>query len=632
MPVTTAEQQSKKKKRSSITIEPSNQTNASQHSPATGTSPTTQTGKTNPLNLTPNREPTPPSAVKSPVPFQSPGQSPSVQGGSHVGSLTRRPGTETIRTRLGVLVTDAENVKSIYKFEERLGKGSYGEVWKVTNTKENETIAIKVISLDDLKTLDDVRKEIAILAECNHMNIVKYLGSHLADDRTLWICMEFCGGGSVSDLLQILEKPFTEDQIAVVCKYILKGLRYLHSMNKIHRDVKGGNILLMENGEVKLADFGVSAQLFTTFSRRNTFVGTPYYMAPEVIQASVYDTKADIWSVGITAIEMAEMVPPYANVHPMRALFMIPRDPPPTLKNKKMWSQNFQDFLSKCLTKDPSARSDAADLLKHKFITQARSKRLLAECVAQCKEIIAQRGIKTGGLDSDDEQALYNSVIVANESSANADRESDNNNLGTFNVKADEPDVIVHDTKDHSDSQRDKEERRPDAKVRHAATDKAVSSKRDTHNKEAPAETPPLVKKSSQTQLQPNVSAHSHHQMDLQELESIYRQDCTIPIPFLHLSYLTPTALLSHPHQTSFNEEIRSTLSSITDAGQDRDEGVHLDVDVESVLSKTTLGNVICTLSYHQKRRSMPMTSAQAEKNAKIVRDLSSAIKTILKV
>lgn len=230
---------------------------------------------------------------------------------------------------------------------EKLGKGSYGSVYRARYRETGETVAAKRIVLprQDEEGYRAVQREISMLQECKHPNVVRYHGSHKIGDHVLWIVMEYCAGGSVSDLLRVTDEPLGEDLIRFVCLECLKGIQYLHNISRIHRDIKCSNILLTESGEVKLADFGVAAQLTSTMSKRNTFIGTPHWMAPEVIQESRYDGKVDIWALGISAIEMAEKYPPRWFVHPMRVLFMISRDPAPKLEEPAKWSRPFVDFV-----------------------------------------------------------------------------------------------------------------------------------------------------------------------------------------------------------------------------------------------------------------------------------------------
>uniref|UniRef100_A0A0A0KJC4 non-specific serine/threonine protein kinase n=1 Tax=Cucumis sativus TaxID=3659 RepID=A0A0A0KJC4_CUCSA len=211
-----------------------------------------------------------------------------------------------------------EDPHSKYELLNELGKGSYGAVYKARDIKTSELVAIKVISLcEGEEGYEEIRGEIEMLQQCSHPNVVRYLGSYQGEEY-LWIVMEYCGGGSVADLMNVTEEALEEYQIAYICREALKGLTYLHSIFKVHRDIKGGNILLTEQGDVKLGDFGVAAQLTRTMSKRNTFIGTPHWMAPEVIQESRYDGKVDVWALGVSAIEMAEGLPPRSAVHPMR--------------------------------------------------------------------------------------------------------------------------------------------------------------------------------------------------------------------------------------------------------------------------------------------------------------------------
>uniref|UniRef100_A0A7S4IMD9 Protein kinase domain-containing protein n=1 Tax=Vannella robusta TaxID=1487602 RepID=A0A7S4IMD9_9EUKA len=191
----------------------------------------------------------------------------------------------------------------------------------------------------------------------------------------------------------VLDRPLDEEQIAVVCKFALKGLQYLHNkMHKIHRDIKAGNILLNQRGRAKLADFGVAGHLADANAKRMTVIGTPFWMAPEVVREVGYDTKADIWSLGITAIEMAEMNPPHSNMHPMRAIFLIPTRDPPTLTEQSEWSDDFNDFLACCLVKDPEERWSADELLKHPFIKKARGPGFLQPLVDETMQAIEDAG------------------------------------------------------------------------------------------------------------------------------------------------------------------------------------------------------------------------------------------------
>ncbi|CAL8093956.1 unnamed protein product [Calicophoron daubneyi] len=252
----------------------------------------------------------------------------------------------------------------------KLGKGSYGSVFKARYKANGCIVAVKKVPVDS--DLTDIVKEISIMQQCDSPFIVKCYGS-LFDSQDLWICMEYCGAGSIADIMRLRGKTLGEDEIATVLHYSLRGLDYLHQMRKIHRDIKAGNILLLNSGTAKLADFGVAGQLSDTLAKRNTVIGTPYWMAPEVIQEIGYNYSADIWSLGITAIEMADGKPPLADIHPMRALFMIPSQPSPTLRKPSSWSAEFRAFVAACLAKTPESRPTAAALLQTEFIRSAKS-------------------------------------------------------------------------------------------------------------------------------------------------------------------------------------------------------------------------------------------------------------------
>jgi serine/threonine protein kinase len=283
---------------------------------------------------------------------------------------------------------------------EKLGEGSYGTVHKARTIPTNAIVAVKIVPVDN--DLDEVIKEINIMKQCKNEYVIEYYGSYFKDSG-LWIVMEYCGAGSVSDLMRLTKKTLTEEQIACVCLQVLKGLKYLHGIRKIHRDIKAGNILLNEKGEAKLADFGVSGQLSDNYAKRQTVIGTPYWMAPEVIQEIGHDVKADIWSLGITTIEMAESKPPHSNIHPMRAIFMIPSRPPPTLQEPDKWSSDFKNFLEKCLTKNPDERPDANTLLEHPFIKKAKPPSALTDIIDEAQHIIAEFGRDGRQNDTDEE-------------------------------------------------------------------------------------------------------------------------------------------------------------------------------------------------------------------------------------
>uniref|UniRef100_A0A8C3B9B1 non-specific serine/threonine protein kinase n=1 Tax=Cairina moschata TaxID=8855 RepID=A0A8C3B9B1_CAIMO len=273
----------------------------------------------------------------------------------------------------------------IFELVQVVGNGTYGQVYKGRHVKTGQLAAIKVMNVTENEE-EEIKLEINMLKKySHHRNIATYYGAFVkkspaGQDDQLWLVMEYCGAGSVTDLVKKTKgNCFKEDWIAYICREVLRGLAHLHAHHVIHRDIKGQNVLLTENAEVKLVDFGVSAQLDRTIGRRNTFIGTPYWMAPEVIACeenpdSTYDYRSDLWSLGITAIEMAEGAPPLCDMHPMRALFLIPRNPPPKLKSRK-WSKKFLNFVESCLVKNYLHRPSTETLLKHSFIRDMQNER-----------------------------------------------------------------------------------------------------------------------------------------------------------------------------------------------------------------------------------------------------------------
>ncbi|XP_040891533.1 mitogen-activated protein kinase kinase kinase kinase 3-like [Toxotes jaculatrix] len=269
-----------------------------------------------------------------------------------------------------------------FQLIQRVGSGTYGDVYKARSVTTGELAAMKLVRLEPGEDFAVVQQEILMMKDCKHSNIVAYYGSYLHREK-LWICMEFCGGGSLQDIYHITG-PLTESQIAYVLRETLQGLFYLHSRGKMHRDIKGANILLTDNGYVKLADFGVSAHITATVAKRKSFIGTPYWMAPEVAaveRKGGYNQLCDIWAVGITAIELAELQPPMFDLHPMRALLLMTKSSfqPPRLKDKVTWTGNFHQFVKIALTKNPKKRPAADKLLQHPFISQPLSRTLVIE-------------------------------------------------------------------------------------------------------------------------------------------------------------------------------------------------------------------------------------------------------------
>uniref|UniRef100_A0AAR2JQA4 non-specific serine/threonine protein kinase n=1 Tax=Pygocentrus nattereri TaxID=42514 RepID=A0AAR2JQA4_PYGNA len=275
-----------------------------------------------------------------------------------------------------------------------LGDGAFGKVYKAQNTVSGVIGAAKVMEVRSEEQLEDYITEINILAGCRHANIISLLDA-IYFEGWLWILIEFCPGGALDDIMLELERGLSEQQISEVCCQTLQALSYLHQHHIFHRDLKAGNILLTMDGQIKLADFGVSAKNDNTLQRRATFIGTPYWMAPEVIMCETskdnpYSSKADIWSLGITLIEAAEMEPPHHSLNPMRVLLKITKSPPPTLSNPRRWSSHFQDFLRRALQKNPESRWGAQQLLAHPFSYAGRDGRALKELIAEAKAEVTE--------------------------------------------------------------------------------------------------------------------------------------------------------------------------------------------------------------------------------------------------
>eukprot|EP01102_Stenamoeba_stenopodia_P014808 TRINITY_DN496_c0_g1_i1.p1 TRINITY_DN496_c0_g1~~TRINITY_DN496_c0_g1_i1.p1 ORF type:complete len:610 (-),score=153.24 TRINITY_DN496_c0_g1_i1:177-2006(-) len=557
-----------------------------------------------------------------------------------------------------------EDPTRVVEIGEKLGKGSFGDVHKGRILQSDEVVAVKFIPIEDEAAIEDVRKEIEVLSSCKHPNIVNYVGSYFHNDN-LWIIMEYCGGGSVSDAMQIMESALTESQIALICREALQGLSYLHSIKKIHRDIKGGNILLTDSGQVKLADFGVSAQLFSTMAKRNTFVGTPYWMAPEVISENAYDGKADVWSLGITAIEMAEILPPNSNLHPMRVLFLIPRAPSPKLCETAAWSPEFHDFIAQCLIKDTARRPTADELLKHKFITtKPKGFQDLVELVEKVKGLVARRGYKLYDDQEDegkfDENQIDSGTMIQNGTMISTGTMIHNTTTGTMMsgtmISKDNSfesgtmiatGTVVQKSREASNdfgTTVTKPEEfdsgsvvaKPQSEGHWSSflyKDEGPKSPTPQRNK-TPQLSPPAVTQSvsanAVTQERGTTRAkRSSKKQEGLKLSSIYRKDVGIPLPFLNLNYINPSFLVSNEFDQWENgvlEELGlSQLNSVNPSP--------VEAKINTNAMPPTLSNIILILANHKEQaETLPMHPKEITQNARIQTELTSTLKTIFRL
>lgn len=281
------------------------------------------------------------------------------------------------------LVNIERDPEEEFSIIQALGDGSYGCVFKALNKRTGEILAIKLIPLNQFDQIDLCVKEMEILASCSSPYIVRYSSTYYKDDY-LWIAMEYMSAGSVKDIIRLNQQGLSETVISAILHAVLSALNYLHKNKMIHRDIKADNILLNDRGEAKLADFGVSAKLLSTYASKESVIGTPFWMSPEILGRNKYTNKTDIWSTGITAIEMAEQEPPYSKYFTMVAMKKIKENPPKGLTNPEKWSPEFNDFVQQCLLVDCDRRPDAETLLKHSFMEKGKNnKKILKTLVLE---------------------------------------------------------------------------------------------------------------------------------------------------------------------------------------------------------------------------------------------------------
>ncbi|KZP01842.1 Pkinase-domain-containing protein [Calocera viscosa TUFC12733] len=316
-----------------------------------------------------------------------------VPGSSNAPGATPRPrqprkqGTKTaddkeVEARLRAICTDADPTK-LYRNLVKIGQGASGGVYTAYQVGTNLLVAIKQMNLEKQPKKDLIINEILVMRSSRHPNIVNFIDSFL-HKGDLWVVMEYMEGGSLTDV--VTANIMTEGQISAVSREVCEGLRHLHAHGVIHRDIKSDNVLLSLMGDIKLTDFGFCAQISDGHAKRTTMVGTPYWMAPEVVTRKEYGPKVDIWSLGIMAIEMVDGEPPYLNQNPLKALYLIATNGTPTLQHPEAMSTTFKDFMSKCLDVDVDRRPDAQQLLQHPFFKRAEPLRTLAPLIKAARE------------------------------------------------------------------------------------------------------------------------------------------------------------------------------------------------------------------------------------------------------
>ncbi|KAH9511776.1 Serine/threonine-protein kinase PAK 3 [Dermatophagoides farinae] len=282
-------------------------------------------------------------------------------------------------------IVNSGNPRVRYKMLKKIGSGASGTVFTALDNETQEKVAIKTMNISQQPKPDLICREICVMKDNRHANLVNYLDSYLVDDTDLWVVMEYLEGGPLTDV--ITETIMRETQIAAILREIVKAIAFLHSKGIIHRDIKSDNVLLEMDGQVKVTDFGFCAQIMPQ-EKRETMVGTPYWMAPEVVSRKQYGPKVDIWSLGIMIIEMLEGEPPYINEHPLKALYLIASKGKPEIKNKDQHSPELNDFLDRCLEIDVDKRWSADDLLQHPFLKKCESLNSIVPLIKTVKKLL----------------------------------------------------------------------------------------------------------------------------------------------------------------------------------------------------------------------------------------------------
>ncbi|XP_048506774.1 serine/threonine-protein kinase 10 isoform X2 [Athalia rosae] len=376
-----------------------------------------------------------------------------------------------------------------------LGDGAFGKVYKAQSKQTQQLAAAKMCALEGEDDLSDFMIEIDILSECKHPNVVELHEAYFMEGK-LWMLIEYCDGGALDSIMVELEKALTEAQIAYICQHMTQGLAFLHKSKVIHRDLKAGNVLLTMAGGVKLADFGVSAKNKHTLQKHDTFIGTPYWMAPEVVLCETfrdnpYDFKVDIWSLGITLIEFAQMEPPNHEMSPMRVLLKIQKSDPPRLDQPGKWSRDFNDFVAKALIKDPATRPTADELLKHPFINRNLDAKPVRDLLLEYKADVVEEEL----LDEDAERTSQLPLELDQLGDDSASLRSDNDVKLTEKESVAAPSITHQGEENHKrEGERESEKEERNKKLR--KTDSKENIPLSTEKKLAPK--PPVWHESSE--------------------------------------------------------------------------------------------------------------------------------------